>query len=39
MFKGFRFSEMGDGDDDLDSNQMVALNYNYIIFGHGRHAW
>ncbi|KAJ3566941.1 hypothetical protein NP233_g6679 [Leucocoprinus birnbaumii] len=39
-FKAFRFSEMRDGDGELDSikHQMVALNLDTIVFGHGRHA-
>lgn len=39
-FKGFRFSEMRDGDGELDSikHQMVALTLDTIVFGHGRHA-
>lgn len=39
-FKAFRFSEMRDGDGELDSikHQMVSLDFDQIVFGHGRHA-
>ncbi|KAJ3557279.1 hypothetical protein NP233_g11785 [Leucocoprinus birnbaumii] len=39
-FKGFRFSEMRDGEGELDSikHQMVSLDFDLIVFGHGRHA-
>ncbi|KAJ3557278.1 hypothetical protein NP233_g11786 [Leucocoprinus birnbaumii] len=39
-FKGFRFAEMRQGDGDLDSikHQLVGLEMDQIIFGHGRHA-
>ncbi|KAF5349477.1 hypothetical protein D9756_008934 [Leucocoprinus leucothites] len=39
-FKGFRFSELRDGDGELDSikHQMVALTLDTVVFGHGRHA-
>ncbi|XP_006458669.1 hypothetical protein AGABI2DRAFT_115703 [Agaricus bisporus var. bisporus H97] len=39
-FKGFRFAEMRDRDEGLDSmkHQMVSLDAEHIIFGYGRHA-
>ncbi|KAF5349711.1 hypothetical protein D9756_008946 [Leucocoprinus leucothites] len=39
-FRGFRFAEMRQGDGELDSikHQMVALETDQIVFGHGRHA-
>lgn len=32
---------MREGDGELDSikHQMVSLNFDQIVFGHGRHAW
>ncbi|KAF9453721.1 cytochrome P450 [Macrolepiota fuliginosa MF-IS2] len=40
IFKGFRFAEMRDGSGNLDSikHQMVSLESDLILFGHGRHA-
>ncbi|KXN83234.1 Ent-kaurene oxidase [Leucoagaricus sp. SymC.cos] len=39
-FRGFRFAEMRKGDGELDSirHQMVSLETDQIVFGHGRHA-
>ncbi|KAF9453730.1 cytochrome P450 [Macrolepiota fuliginosa MF-IS2] len=39
-FKPFRFAEMRNGDGGLDSvkHQMVSLDIDHIVFGHGRHA-
>ncbi|KXN83238.1 Ent-kaurene oxidase [Leucoagaricus sp. SymC.cos] len=39
-FKGFRWSQMREGDGELDSikHQMVALTLDTIVWGHGRHA-
>ena len=35
-----RDAEMRDGDGELDSkHQLVSLNIDQIVFGHGRHAW
>lgn len=41
-FKGFRFAEMHDDDEDeleQHKHQMISLNTDHIMFGHGRHAW
>jgi len=32
---------MRESDGELDSikHQMISLNFDQIVFGHGRHAW
>ncbi|KAG6895320.1 hypothetical protein C0992_001937, partial [Termitomyces sp. T32_za158] len=38
-FDGFRFSKMRELEPEgFSKHQMVALSYDYIVFGHGRHA-
>ncbi|KAF8590629.1 cytochrome P450 [Ramaria rubella] len=36
-FNGFHFSEIPD--EERTNNQMVATNVDYLVIGHGRHAW
>ena len=40
-FKPFRFAEARDGADAMDTvkNQMVTTSLQYLLFGHGKHAW
>jgi len=41
-FKPFRFAEAREGADnarEVGKNQMVATNLQYLLFGHGKHAW
>ncbi|KAG6866486.1 hypothetical protein C0991_003030 [Blastosporella zonata] len=39
VFDGFRFSKMREQQaEGFSKHQMVALNHDYIVFGHGKHA-
>ncbi|KAL9714649.1 hypothetical protein Ac2012v2_001308 [Leucoagaricus gongylophorus] len=40
VFKGFRYSELHNGGEELDSikHQMATLTLDTVVFGHGRHA-
>jgi Cytochrome P450 len=41
-FKPFRFAEAREGADDARAavkNQMITTSPQYLLFGHGRHAW
>ncbi|KAM6493880.1 Cytochrome P450 [Amanita muscaria] len=37
-FDGFRFEKMRNGEGMENKHQVVSLDFNYILFGHGRHA-
>ncbi|KIL61610.1 hypothetical protein M378DRAFT_166728 [Amanita muscaria Koide BX008] len=37
-FDGFRFEKMRNGEGMENKHQIVSLDLNYIVFGHGRHA-
>jgi len=42
VFKPFRFAEAREGADDAREavkNQMVTTSLQYLLFGHGKHAW
>ncbi|KAG5350288.1 hypothetical protein C0989_011728 [Termitomyces sp. Mn162] len=40
VFDGFRFSKMREKQSEgFSKHQMVALTHEYIVFGHGKHAW
>ena len=41
-FKPFRFAEAREGVDDLRDavkNQLATTSLQYLLFGHGKHAW
>ena len=40
-FKPFRFAEAREGADARDAvkNQMITTSPQYLLFGHGKHAW
>lgn len=41
-FKPFRFAEKREGTDDARDavkNQLVTTSMEYLLFGHGKHAW
>jgi hypothetical protein len=41
-FKPFRFAEAREGADDAKDavkNQLVTTSLQYLLFGHGKHAW
>ena len=38
-FKGFRFSDMREMEGESTKNQMVSTSPDFLLFGHGKHAW
>jgi cytochrome P450 len=38
-FKPFRFAEAREGANDAIKNQLVTTSLQYLVFGHGKHAW
>ena len=38
-FKPFRFAEAREGTNDAVKNQMTTTSPQYLLFGHGKHAW
>ena len=39
-FDGLRFEKMRGKEDELQSkHSLVSLSLDYLLFGHGRHAW
>jgi hypothetical protein len=40
VFDGFRYSRMDEERSGPTSHQqMVDTDFNYVLFGHGKHAW
>jgi cytochrome P450 len=39
VFDGFRYSQMNEDTTGPSKYQMVNTDYNYVLFGHGKHAW
>lgn len=39
VFDGFRFSKMNEANTGPTKHQMVNTELNYLLFGHGKHAW
>jgi len=40
VFDGFRYSRMNEEHSGRTSHvQMVDTDLNYVVFGHGKHAW
>ena len=39
VFDGFRFSRIRAEEGQGTTNQFVNTNNDYIVFGHGKHAW
>jgi hypothetical protein len=39
VFDGFRFERMREQEGESLKHQIVTLDLEYILFGHGRHAW
>ena len=38
-FDGFRFEKMREKEGDSSKHSLVSLDLDYLLFGHGRHAW
>jgi cytochrome P450 len=38
-FDGFRYSRMNAENAGPSKHQMVSTDLNYLLFGHGKHAW
>ena len=38
-FKPFRFAEAREGARDAVKNQLATTSLQYLLFGHGKHAW
>ena len=38
-FDGFRYSRMNEESSGPTKHQMVNTDLNYLLFGHGKHAW
>ena len=38
-FDGFRFEKMGKKEGDSSRYSLVSLDLDYLLFGHGVHAW
>ena len=38
-FDGFRFAKMSEKEGDSSKYTLVSLDLDYLLFGHGRHAW
>jgi len=38
-FDGFRYSRMSNNSAVPTKHQMVNTDLNYLVFGHGKHAW
>jgi len=39
IFDGFRYSRMNEENIGPTTHQMVNTDLNYLLFGHGKHAW
>lgn len=39
VFDGFRYSRMNEESTGPTKHQMVNTDLNYLLFGHGKHAW
>ena len=38
-FDGFRFEKIREKEGESSKHSLVSLDLDYILFGHGRHAW
>ena len=39
VFDGFRFEKMREQGGESMKHQIVTLDLDFVLFGHGRHAW